>query len=65
MKKKAERLILPSVVFSLVYWQLFNGDITDLVGGGKIVISVLSGVGHLWYLPVLFWCFVSLWIVEN
>lgn len=45
LKKKAERLILPSVVFSLVYWQLFNGDITDLVGGGKIVISVLSGVG--------------------
>lgn len=65
LKKKAERLILPSVVFSLVYWQLFNGDITDLVGGGKIVISVLSGVGHLWYLPVLFWCFVSLWIVEK
>lgn len=65
VKKKAERLILPSVVFSLVYWQLFNGDITDLVGGGKIVISVLSGVGHLWYLPVLFWCFVSLWIVEK
>lgn len=41
VKKKAERLILPSVVFSLVYWQLFNGDITDLVGGGKIVISII------------------------
>lgn len=66
IKKKAERLLLPSVVFSIIYAQIFdNVCVNDLIGGGKIVLSIISGIGHLWYLPVLFWCFVALWILER
>ena len=33
--------------------------------GGKTMLLVFSGVGHLWYLPLLFWCFIVMWIVEK
>lgn len=67
VKKKSERLILPSIVFSLLYLQLFNnkGCVSIMMGGKKTALSVLSGVGHLWYLPLLFWCFIVMWIVER
>lgn len=59
--KKAERLLLPSLVFSLIYYQLFEvGTFADI----KSIIQLLSGVGHLWYLPVLFWCFVLMYLIE-
>lgn len=35
------------------------------LGGGKKILLVFSGVGHLWYLPLLFWCFIVMWIVEK
>lgn len=60
--KKAKRLLLPSVIFSAVYYLLFY----DLeVSKSSIVYSVLNGCGHLWFLPMLFWCFVGLWLVEK
>ncbi len=69
--KKAKRLLLPSIVFSIIYQQLFNTEVTDygnvviFEGGGREILSVLSGVGHLWFLPVLFWCFIWLYLIEK
>ena len=48
VKSKFIRLIIPCWVFGLFYWFLFRT--TEIT-------HVLTGVGHLWYLPTLFWCF--------
>lgn len=59
---KFKRLIIPSVVFSLIYIILFK-DISQPIG--IIVLNVMEGVGHMWFLPMLFWCFVILWVIER
>lgn len=59
---KFKRLIIPSIVFSVLYIMLF-GDITQPVL--KTIIELLSGAGHMWFLPMLFWCFVGIWVIEK
>ena len=61
--KKFKRLVLPSVFFSLIYFFMFYRweDYTFL----SSVLKILSGVGHLWFLPMLFWCFVVGKILVN
>lgn len=69
VKNKASRLLLPSIVFSLIYVQVFTTDnftnVDSVSELGGLCLSVISGVGHLWYLPVLFWCFISMYILEK
>ena len=60
---KFKRLIIPSMVFSLLYVLLFQGIAQQPVG--KTVFSIVEGVGHMWFLPMLFWCFVGIWIIER
>ena len=59
--KKVKRLIIPSIVFSIVYFICFY-EWNSLPG---TIYSILNGCGHLWFLPMLFWCFVALWIVSK
>lgn len=59
---KLKRLILPSVIFSALYILLFTSLIPDRQWG-TIVLSLLSGYAHLWFLPMLFWCFVAAWLL--
>ena len=69
MQKKIKRLLVPSVVFSLLYYQLFGkGDLlalTSVSDGAKAIVDVLSGVGHLWYLPMLLLCFAVFSLIEK
>ena len=55
IKSKAIRLLIPGILFSTLYYILFvyNGtfSLSDL-------FIIFSGSGHLWFLPMLFWCFV-------
>ena len=60
---KFKRLIVPSMVFSLVYILLFQDISQDSVS--KTIFSIIEGVGHMWFLPMLFWCFVGIWIIEK
>lgn len=53
IKKKAKRLLLPSIIFSILYVLLFNEEIFSL----SSLFEILNGAGHLWFLPMLFWCF--------
>lgn len=53
--KKFKRLILPSVFFSLIYFFLFCDFERYTVG--STLVTILSGAGHMWFLPMLFWCF--------
>lgn len=59
---KFKRLMMPCVVFSLLYILLL-GDITQPIQ--KSLYGLVNGVGHMWFLPMLFWCFVGIWIIEK
>ena len=55
IKKKAKRLLLPSVIFSILYVLLFNEEIFSL----SSLFDILNGAGHLWFLPMLFCSFCA------
>ena len=52
--KKAKRLIIPSILFSALYFLLFMQYESCL----QTLYAIVNGCGHLWYLPMIFWCFV-------
>ncbi len=58
---KAKRLLLPSIIFSCLYFLMF----LDYNGFGNFLYSVFNGCGHMWFLPMLFWCFVGGWLVVS
>lgn len=58
---KLKRLVLPSIIFSMLYFVLFF-EYKDL---SNMVYSIINGCGHMWYLPMLFWCFIGGWILEQ
>lgn len=59
---KFKRLIIPSMVFSLLYIIIFK-DITQPVT--KTLYEVIGGYAHMWFLPMLFWCFAGTWVIEK
>lgn len=62
---KLKRLFLPSVVFSLLYIIMFHIEWwwVDVIQWESIIYNLLFGAGHLWYLPMLFWCFIITWLL--
>ena len=54
LTSKIQRLLIPSFIFSIAYLLLFG----KYTGVSSTVVKILSGVGHLWYLPCLFYCFL-------
>lgn len=50
---KFKRLIFPSILFCLLYIFLFNPRLSKY----GLAYDILNGVGHMWFLPMLFWCF--------
>lgn len=55
LKSKFKRLIIPSIVFSLFYSILFYSKPFNV---WNFIYDILNGMGHMWFLPMLFWCFV-------
>lgn len=58
---KLKRLILPSILFTALYFALF----LDYKGVPDLIYSLVQGRGHMWYLPMLFWCFMGGWLIEK
>ena len=58
---KLKRLILPSIIFSVLYFLSFY----EYQGLGNFIYSIINGCGHMWYLPMLFWCFVGVVIIQK
>ena len=58
---KLKRLMLPSIIFSTAYFAIFS----QYKGAGDFVYSIFNGSGHLWFLPMLFWCFIGGWLLEQ
>lgn len=60
--KKAKRLLLPCFFFGIIYYLIFY-DLKAPVF--DIVYTIVNGAGHLWFLPMLFWCFVAIFVIEK
>lgn len=62
--KKFKRLIIPMLVFGLAYYFcfLYNPDTFELK---PFLMKLFSGCGHLWFLPMLFWCFLVIWAIDR
>ena len=56
---KLKRLMLPSILFSAIYFAIFF----SYKGFGNMCYSIVNGCGHMWFLPMLFWCFIGGWIL--
>ena len=54
---KFKHLIIPCWIFGIVYYLLFSK--------GQSLFLVLNGIGHLWYLPCLFWCSLAIYSTSN
>lgn len=59
---KFKRLIIPSMVFSLLYILLLKNIKQPF---DKTLYEILNGVAHMWFLPMLFWCFAGVWLIER
>lgn len=61
--KKFQRLIIPCFIFGIIYYFLFRYH-----GHFRFNIffwRVANGIGHLWFLPMLFWCFLACWLLDR
>jgi hypothetical protein len=58
---KLKRLILPGIIFSSAYFIIFY----EYKGVGNFLYNIVNGCGHLWFLPMLFWCFVGAVILQK
>ena len=58
---KLKRLMLPSIIFSALYFVIFY----EYKGVSNMLYSIINGCGHMWYLPMLFWCFIGGWLLEK
>lgn len=63
MWKKAKRLLLPCWFFGIIYALLCYKNLWE----EPIVLTyrIISGLGHLWYLVMLFWCFILSFCIEK
>lgn len=62
-KKKFKRLILPCIFFSTIYLLLFSDVLNTPIL--RIIESLLSGAGHLWFLSMLFWGFIFINVIDK
>ena len=60
--KKAKRLLLPCLCFGVISCAMFY-DLRE--PWYNIIWTIINGYGHLWFLPMLFWCFVLIYLIEN
>lgn len=61
LKKKFKRLMIPSIIFSILYFSLFKEYNSFL----STIYNIILGCGHLWFLPMLFGCFICIFSIEK
>lgn len=60
--KKIKRILLPCLIFGIVYYTLFG----DLSASPLLIFyKLINGCGHLWFLPMIFWCFLLTYLIAN
>lgn len=58
---KFKRLIIPSIVFSFLYQLIFAPQNSVCL----LIWNSLNGYAHIWFLPMLFWCFILLYFLDK
>lgn len=60
---KVKRLLIPSVIWSIAYLLLVQvkGFTYEAFLTPSQWYDIACGIGHLWFLPMLFWCFLMEW----
>lgn len=54
--KKTKRILLPMFIFGILYICLFS---PEMYSNGQWIHELCYGPGHLWFLPMLYLCYVS------
>lgn len=62
--KKFKRLIIPCFLFGIVYYFLYRFNPARF-SVNVAFWRVANGIGHLWFLPMLFWCFLAGWLLDR
>lgn len=62
LKSKLQRLYLPTIFWGILYSYLILGTNPFTING---FTDIVAGVGHLWFLPMLFWCFLVMQLLVN
>lgn len=62
--KKFKRLIIPMLFFGVFYYFCFIYPLTGF-STPAFLSQLFSGCGHLWFLPMLFWCFLAIWCIDH
>lgn len=63
VKSKFNRLLIPYFIWGILYYLIFN-NVSDysIIG---LLSQLGNGIGHLWFLLMLFWVFIlSFWLVK-
>lgn len=62
--KKFKRLIIPCFIFGTIYFLLYRFNPARF-NWNVAFWRVANGIGHLWFLPMLFWCFLASWLIDQ
>ena len=54
--------MLPCAIFSFLYIAIF-GDIAQPLS--RTLYDLINGYAHMWFLPMLFWCFMFIIVIER
>lgn len=57
LKNKVQRLLMPCYIFGVIYILIVQRP--ESVNISHLFLVLIGGVGHLWFLPMLFWCFFA------
>lgn len=60
--KKSKRILLPCIIFGIIYYILFYDLSASPI---TMIYRILNGCGHLWFLPMIFWCFVFTYFITT
>lgn len=60
--KKIKRILIPCLIFGIAYYALFGNLSASPL---SILYNLINGCGHLWFLPMIFWCFLFTYIIVN
>lgn len=62
LTSKFKRLIIPSIIFSILYSLFFYTKQFHII---QYLYDIVNGLGHMWFLPMLFWCFMFSYILMH
>lgn len=65
LSSKLKRLIMPSVIFSVLYYFMFKYTTYESFELIRFLYDILVGVGHMWFMPMLFWVMVGAYFLEK